>query len=344
MIASELLRLREPRTLSAHDARRIFTTLLAPSVGETERTALLLALSLRAETTDELAAFARELRSRARPFRVPRSDGAIDLCGSGGARRASFNISTVSAFVVAGAGLPVVKHGNRSSRGPCGSSDLLRALGLPVETSLPFARASYSRFHVAFLHAPLYHPATRAVVSARRALGVPTIFNRLGPLSNPAGVSVQLVGVPDRADAPRIASALRRLGVRRGLAISSDEGCDEFSPRRVTRGVRWDLRGTHRVTVLPDRYLDSEERRGAWGALAPPEAADETERILAGGGGARRGAVLLTSGAALWVAGRAPTLAEGVQAAREALDLGRAEDLLEGLRGLARRVPSEGEP
>ena len=286
-----------------------------------------------------MALLAGELRRRARPFRVSRSDRAVDLCGSGGARRPSFNVSTVSALVVAAAGTPVVKHGNRSSRGQCGSSDLLTALGLPIESSVPFARASYARFHIAFLHAPLFHPATRAVVAARRVLGIPTIFNRLGPLSNPAGVSVQVVGVPDLDTATRVAGALRRLGVRRGLAMTSEEGCDEFSPRRRTQAVRWDPRALHRLTVDPRAYLEPDERRGDWGPLPPAEAALETERILAGGGGARRGAVLLTSGAVLWVAGRAPTLGRGVGRAREALDGGGAETLLTNLRRLARRFP-----
>ncbi|HLM91179.1 MAG TPA: anthranilate phosphoribosyltransferase [Thermoplasmata archaeon] len=343
MIATYLERLHAPRPLIVREVRGIFDLLLAPSTSEVERVGLLRALTLRHETPHELALLASEMRRRARPFRVPPSDRAVDLCGSGGARRPSFNVSTVSAFVVAAAGTPVVKHGNRSTRGPCGSSDLLAALGLPIDSSIPFARASYARYRIAFLHAPLFHPATRAVASARRALGIPTIFNRLGPLSNPAGVSVQVVGVPNLSAAGRVATALRRLGVRRGLAMTSEEGCDEFSPQYRTRGVRWDPRGMHRVTVVPSRYLEPDERRGDWGPLPPPAAAEETERILAGGGGARRGAVVLTSGAVLWVAGRTSSLAQGVDRAREALDGGGAESLLADLRRLARRFPAPAE-
>jgi anthranilate phosphoribosyltransferase len=280
------------------------------------------------------------MRRRARPFPVPPGDGAVDLCGSGGARRPSFNVSTVSAFVVAAAGVPVVKHGNRSARGVCGSSDLLLALGLPVDRSEAYARASYRRYRLAFLHAPLFHPAMRAVASARKALGVPTIFNRLGPLSNPAAPRVQVVGVPTIPATRLVASALRRLGVRRGLAMSSREGCDEFSPRQPTEGVRWAGSAVHRVIVRPARHLLREERSGEWGALPPQAASEEAERVLAGGDGARRGSVLLTSGATLWVAGRVPTLSDGVTRAREALDSGRAEELLRQLRSLATQFPA----
>lgn len=339
MIGDQLRRLEEPRPLSPSDAHDLFGVLLAPETTELERVALLLATSTRRETGAELALLAGELRKRARPFPVAPRDGAVDLCGSGGARLPSFNISTVSAFVVAGAGLPVVKHGNRSARGPCGSTDLLLALGLPVDRSVEFARASYRHYHLAFLHAPLFHPATRVVAAARRALGVPTVFNRLGPLSNPAKVRAQVVGVPTVGATARAADALQRLGVERGLAMSSREGCDEFSPRRATDGVRWTRSGARRVTVHPERYLERDERSGAWGALPAPEAAEEAERVLAGGGGARRGSVLLTSGAALWVAGRARTLAEGVGRARDVLDGGEAEKMLARLRRLATQYP-----
>jgi anthranilate phosphoribosyltransferase len=343
VIASELARLLDLRPLSAAEVRRSFDVLLHPTTDDAGRAALLVALTARPRSVEELVRFAFELRRRARPFPVPRSDRAVDLCGSGGAPVPSFNVSTVGALVTAGAGASVVKHGNRSARGPCGSSDLLEALGLPVTQSVAFARATYRRHRIAFLHAPLYHPATRAVATARRLLGVPTVFNRLGPLSNPARVPFQVVGVASADAAGPVAQALARLGVVRGVAMSSEEGCDEFSPRRPTHIVRWD-RGHRTVGRLdPHRLLADDERRGGWGALPPSAAAEETRRLLAGGGGARRGATLLTSGVALWVSGRAPRIADGVALARTALDDGRAERLLEDLEALARRYPDRSE-
>jgi anthranilate phosphoribosyltransferase len=343
MIGPTITRLLDRQPLTTIEVHRTFEALLAADASEAERTAVLVALSARGESIEELAAFALEMRRRARPFPLARGDRPIDLCGSGGAPRPSYNVSTVSAFVVAAAGASVVKHGNRSARGLCGSSDLLEALGLPVTTSLEFPRTTYRKFRLAFLHAPLFHPATRAVASARKALGIPTLFNRLGPLSNPARVPFQVVGVPNVSTAERTAAVLPRLGVRRGLAMTSTEGCDEFSPRARTTAIVWTEKGARRLSLRPERFLPAEDRKGDWSSLSPAGAAAEAERILAGGGGARRGSVLLTSGAALWIAGRAPTFAAGVDAARAALDDGRAERLLSVLRALARNYPASKE-
>jgi anthranilate phosphoribosyltransferase len=343
MIGPTITRLLDDRPLTSAEVHRTFETLLAPHATDAERTAVLVGLSAHGETIEELAAFALEMRRRARPFPLASGDRPVDLCGSGGAPRPSFNVSTVSAFVVAAAGASVVKHGNRSARGLCGSSDLLEALGLPVTNSLEFPRATYRTFRLAFLHAPLFHPATRAVAAARKILGVPTLFNRLGPLSNPARVPFQVVGVPNVATAERAAAVLPRLGVRRGLAMTSTEGCDEFSPRARTTAIAWKDGTARRFSLRPERFLPVEDRKGDWSSLPPPKAAAEAERILAGGSGARRGSVLLTSGAALWVSGRAPSFRAGVEEAREALDDGRAEHLLSELRALAREDPASRE-
>ncbi len=336
MIADELRRLLEAEPLGPREARRVFSELVAPSTEESDRAALLVALSAHRRVPSELLAFAREMRRRARSFPVPRSDAAIDLCGSGGAPTPSFNVSTVAALVASAAGARVVKHGNRSRR-VCGSSDLLEALGLPIATSVAFARASYRRYGIAFLHAPLYHRSTAAVAPARQRLGIPTIFNRLGPLTNPARPRFQVSGAADRASAEETAILLRALGVRRGLTMASDDGCDEFSPKAPTRTVAWSGDRERRGSIRPELYLPGEDRRGPWGALPPGPAAEETERLLAGGGGARRGSVLLTAGSALVVTGLAPDLRSGVAGATESLDRGTAERLLNDLRDLGAR-------
>jgi anthranilate phosphoribosyltransferase len=343
MNVAVLERLLDARALGTKEIQTTFDALTAPAADDTERAALLVALSARGAREGELIAFAREMRHRAIPFPIPAGDGAVDLCGSGGATRPSFNVSTVSALVVRAAGLPVAKHGNRSRR-ICGSSDLLDALGLPVLRSIPFARASYRKHGIAFLHAPLFHPSTRAVAPVRRTLGIPTVFNRLGPLSNPARVRCQVTGVARPEDTAATARILRALGVRRGAVMSSEDGCDEFSPSAVTFAIVWSPSRLRRTRVVPRDLLPADDRRGSWGALRPAAAAEETERILAGGGGARRGAVLLTSGAALWVSGQVPNFAAGVERAREALDDGAAETLLERLRELARAYPNPPEP
>jgi len=343
VIREVLAPLLSPTPLSRSAIRRTVDRLLAEDASEAERSAILVALASRRDSATELTGFANELRRRAVPFPVPRADGAVDLCGSGGARRPSFNISTVSAFVVAAAGVPVVKHGNASARGPCGSSDLLRALGLPIDGEPAFARECYRKHRLAFLHAPLFHPTTRAVGPARRFLGIPTLFNRLGPLSNPAHVPYQIVGVPNPPIARTMADALAQLGTRGALTMTSTEGCDEFSPRADTLAFQWTGRRVVRRVFRPEEHLPREDRRGPWGALPPSVAAEEAARLLAGGGGARRGSVLLTSGAAIWIAGRAGSFPEGIDIAREALDSGRAEELLEGLRSIGHRFAATAE-
>lgn len=338
MIPELLGRLLDRRALERRDVLRTFDALTATASDDLDKATVLVALSGRRTTPAELVAFAREMRRRAIPFPIPSRDRAVDLCGSGGAMRPSFNVSTVSAFVVRAAGVRVAKHGNRSRR-VCGSSDLLEALGLPVTTSIPFARASYRRHGLAFLHAPLFHPSTRGVAGARRRLGIPTIFNRLGPLSNPARVRCQVSGVSDVALLGPTAAVLHALGVERGAVMSSADGCDEFSPTAPTTALVWTRSPPRRLRIAPTRLLPREDRAGAWGPLSPAAAAEETERILAGGGGARRGSVLLTSACVLWVSGNARDLDEGVARAREALDSGAAEQLLDDLRTLAARFP-----
>jgi anthranilate phosphoribosyltransferase len=334
-----LEQLLSQRDLSPRQVREVVARLVDPGTDDLSRAALLVALRAKGETPSEVQAFARELRRRSNTFPGPRGDGAVDLCGSGGARKPTFNVGTVSAFVVRAAGVPVAKHGNRSARGSvkgyAGSSDLLEALGLPVTTSTDFARESYRRFELAFLHAPLYHTATSAVMPVRRGLGVPTIFNQLGPLTNPANVPFQVVGCPEPAVAERVARILPNLGVRAGMAVAGNDGTDEFSPNGTSTCVMWARgRQSHRIVDASD-LLEPDDRRGAWGPLPAPAAAEEAVRLLAGGGGARRGSVLLTSGAALWVSGRAPDLPTGLQRAQLALDSGKAEALLRAMQDLA---------
>ncbi len=330
-------RLLDPERLARAEVRATFEALVEPASTDAERAALLVAVEGRPRSAPELAAFASELLRRARPFPVPARDRAIDLCGSGGAPRPSFNVSSVSAFVVAAAGVPVVKHGNRSSRGVSGSSDLLTALGLPVTTSLEFARESYRRYRLAFLHAPLYHPAVAVVAPARRLLGIPTLFNRLGPISNPAHVKLHVTGARSPAEAELFAGALARLGVARGLTMSSRDGTDEFSPRAVTVAYVWGPGRQVRRIVRPGSLLAPSERRGPWGPLPPDEGARTAREVLAGASGALRGSVLVTSGAALWIAGRSSSLSDGVEAARATLDSGSPARLLDTLVRLGER-------
>jgi anthranilate phosphoribosyltransferase len=339
-----LTHLLERKVLSSAAIRSMMDDLVDPNLPDSYKAALLTALAAKGETSSELVGFARELRRRAVPFDPPGRSRALDLCGSGGAPHPSFNVSTVSAFVVAASGQPVIKAGNRSARGHTGSSDLLEAMGLPIVHSRRYSRESFRAFSLAFLHAPLYHTATQAVTGVRKALGVPTVFNRLGPLSNPARVRRQVVGCGSLAAARGIAMALRALGVHTGLSITAFDGADEFSPRAFTKGFYWNDSAPRSMKIRPSDFLLPEDRRGDWGPLAPDLAEAETRRLLAGAPGARRGAVLLTSGAALWIGGKFPDLESGIERSQAALDSGAAERLLDGMIELARSRdwPAEG--
>lgn len=327
--------------LTRREVDRLVGVLVDADRSDVERAALLVALRAKGETPREIAAFARALRARSTPFPGPRAAGAVDLCGSGGAPQPSFNAGTVGAFVVRAAGVPVAKHGNRSARGAvggwAGSSDLLEALGLPFLSSREYAAECFAREGITFLHAPLYHPATAAVALVRRSLGIPTVFNWIGPLTNPAAVRYQLVGCPGPEVAQALARVLPLLGVVRGATVASTDGTDELSPNHFSQLTFFTRERSTTRRVDPASLLEPDDRRGPWSPLPAPQAAIETERILAGGGGARRGSVLLTSGAAIWVRGAAPTLSDGVMRAAQALDSGEAEALLGRLRDLAGR-------
>jgi anthranilate phosphoribosyltransferase len=330
-----LLRLQQGRDLSGREAYQLAEGLTSGAFPEALAGALLSTLAGKGETPEEILAFAMFLRRHARRFPRDGARPAVDLCGTGGSAHPTYNVSTVSAFVVASGGLPVIKHGNASARGPCGSSDLLEALGLPVKATPAYAEETFRRERIAFLHAPLYHPATASVAGVRRALGVRTVFNLLGPLTNPASVEVQVTGCFDLGYARTASELLLRLGVSHSLTFTGQAGADEFVPGGRTLGFssRAGRRASHRFQGTT--YLTRAERKGRLDPMPPAAAAQEAERLLNGAPGARRGSVLLTSGAAFWVAGWDRTLKEGVERARELLEEGRALAKLRALQQLA---------
>jgi anthranilate phosphoribosyltransferase len=260
----------------------------------------------------------------------------VDTCGTGGGRVGTLNLSTAAAFVVAGAGVPVAKHGNRSYTSRSGSADVLEALGidigLPPESAAGVLRAA----GLVFLFAPTYHPAMRHVGPVRRELGVPTIMNLLGPLVNPAGVARQVIGVSDAARGPLVAEALRFLGARHALVLHADVGMDEVSPSGET--TVWEVRdgAVSRWRLDPAQHgLHCEDLDGLAGG-EPEDNARRIEALLVGDGGpAVRCAVLLNAAAALYVSGLAAGFAEAVERAEAALREGAAYAALQRLRRAA---------
>ena len=293
--------------------------------------AILVALRAKGETGPEVAAAARAMRSRA--IRVTAPAGSVDTCGTGGDGAATVNISTAAALVAAAAGVPVAKHGNRSVSSRCGSADVLEALGLRLDLPPSAMATLLDEVGVAFLFAQQLHPAMAAVVPVRRALGVRTIFNLLGPLTNPAGVSRQVLGVWGSEVQPLVAHALAELGAEHALVVHSDDGLDELSVAAPTAVIevrdgaiagRWSVDPAE----LGIRATDPASLRGG-------DVADNARRLRAivdgGESSAAAEAVALNAAAALVVAGRARDLKAGLATARAVLESGAAGRTLDAL-------------
>jgi anthranilate phosphoribosyltransferase len=304
--------------------------ILTGACGDVETAALLTALHAKGETADELAAGAAVLREYCVPLTAGRDD-VLDTCGTGGDGCRTFNISTATALVVAGAGVPVVKHGNRAVSSRSGSADVLAALGVRVEWDAASARRCLERTGMAFCLAPLFHPHMRHVVAVRQRLGVPTLFNCLGPLANPAGASYQLLGVGRAEWLDRMAAALARLGTRRALLVFGLDGLDEVSLSGPTQ-VREVTAGTtvaHEWT--PDDFGLAPCRLDELRVEGSKESAAVIRAVLDGADGAARRIVLANAAAALLAAEKTTSLREGVARAAESIDDGSAARVLNDL-------------
>ncbi|MGO9900484.1 MAG: anthranilate phosphoribosyltransferase [Solirubrobacteraceae bacterium] len=324
------------RDLSLEDAAGVLSLIMAGEASEVQIAAFLIALRTKGETVEELAGMARTMRAMA--TRVPvDGEGLLDTAGTGGGRR-TFNVSTTAALIAAGAGCAVAKHGNRSATGLSGSADVLEALGARIDLDPASVARCIEEVGFGFMFAPAHHPATRYVVPVRRALAVRTIFNFLGPLTNPAGAASQLIGVSDCAYLGTMAGALALLGARHALLVCSDDGLDELSisaPTRVVEVRDGDLRD-YRVT--PEEVSLPRHPPEAIPGGDPAANAAITRAILAGEDGAARDMAVLNAGAAIFAASRAESLAAGVRCAQEAIGSGAAMAKLEAFVARTREL------
>ncbi len=319
--------------LSTDTAEAFMAAVLDGEVTPAQLGGMLVGMHARGETPGELAGFVRAMRSRAHAVIAPA--GTVDTCGTGGDVRGSFNISTASALVVAAAGVPVAKAGNRAVSSQAGSSDVMKALGLRVEQSAEEAEASLRRDGFAYLHAPSFHPGMRHAGPVRMELGVRTAFNMIGPLANPAQPRRQLVGVPDEAAAESVAAALLELGTERAFVVHG-ERFDELP--LDGSGVIFDVSadGIERRTVsAADAGLEAVETDAFKGGDGEANAARIVAILSGAETGAPRDVVALNAGAALVVAGRADDLSAGVELALETIASGAAREQLEHLRASA---------
>jgi anthranilate phosphoribosyltransferase len=325
------------RDLSIDEAAAVLSEIMSGNASEIQIAAFLIALRTKGETVEELAGLARAMRSFAARVEVS-SDDLLDTAGTGGGRR-TFNVSTTAALIAAGAGCTVAKHGNRSATGLSGSADLLEALGARIDLDPASVARCIGEVGFGFMFAPAHHQATRYVVPVRRELAVRTIFNFLGPLTNPAGATRQLIGISDPRYLDTMAGALAMLGTKHALLVSSEDGLDELSisaPTRVVEVIGEDLR---RYEVTPEEVSLRRSAPETVPGGDPRQNADIARRIFDGEPGVARDLAVLNAGAAIYAGGGASSLPDGVRAAEEAIDSGAAaravERFLERTRELA---------
>ncbi len=338
---ASLERLLAGRDLTREQAGELMTLMIGGETPPATTAALLTALRMKGETTDELAGLAAAMREAAVAV-PPLPAGAVDTCGTGGDGSGTFNISTAAALVVAGCGVPVAKHGNRSVSSRSGSADVLAALGVAPDRAPDLAARDVAEVGIGFFFAPLCHPAMRHVMPVRRELGVRTVFNLLGPLTNPGRVRRQVVGVYDPRRLEQLAAVLGALGAERALVVHGEGGLDEFSLCGRSRVAEWRDGGVRTWETTPEEVGLSrcrpEDLRGGDAA----ENAQIIARVLDGRPGPARDAVLLNAGAALLAAGRVDDLASGVALAGRAVDEGAAREVLERWRRAAPQAADGG--
>jgi len=312
--------------LAPDEASRVLAEIVEGNASEAQAAAFLIALRTKGETVGEIAGLAAVLRERS--VKVDAGGDLVDTAGTGGGRP-TFNVSTTAAFVAAGAGCRVAKHGNRSATSQCGSADVLEALGGRIDLAPEAVADCIGEIGFGFMFAPLHHPAFKHIVPVRKELGVRTIFNFLGPLTNPAGALRQVIGVSDPAKIETMAAALGELGAERALVVSSADGLDEFSVSGATRVVELRDGRLESYDVTPDQVDIELSADGAVGAGTPDQNAQVLRDVLSGKAGTERSLAVLNAGAAIYVAGRADSLADGVRAAERSIDDGAAGNVLE---------------
>lgn len=341
------------QSLSRDEARKVMSEVLTGQCTDAQIAALLVALHMKGETVEEIVGFAEAIRSAAAPLAVvgnstidvsgTERDALVDTCGTGGDASGTFNISTATALVAAGAGVRVAKHGNRSVTSKCGSADVMEALG--VNITLPPARVAdcLKEVGIAFLFAPAMHSAMKYVQPARRELRLRTVFNLLGPLTNPAHASAQVVGVYSDDLVEKLAEALSMLGLRRALVVHGSDGLDEISISGPTRVAEVRDAQVRTYQVAPEEFGLERAPIEALSGGDAAENADILREVLAGKKSARRDVVLLNAAAALVAAGRTNHLADAMPLAANSIDSGAAVAKLQALAAFTQRnsTPSE---
>ncbi|HZE87404.1 MAG TPA: anthranilate phosphoribosyltransferase [Methylomirabilota bacterium] len=318
----------ERQNLTTDDTKHFLAAVMKGEVLSTQIAAFLVALRMKGETSDEIIGFIQAMRSQM--IRVDLSD-AIDVCGTGGDGSNSINVSTAVAFVVAGCGVKVAKHGNRAASSKSGAADVLEALGVNISLTAEQARAVCDKVGMVFLFAPLFHPATKHIAIVRKELKIRTIFNFLGPFLSPASVSRQLIGVPGFVVAEKLVEVAKRLHYEKLILASSQDGLDEISVFAKTDIFTIENNTIKQTTIDPKKFgFDYSSKKEIIGGSAK-ENAESLKAILHGEKGARRDIVIINSAVALLVAGTVKTIEEGITMAEHTVDSGLAKKILQNL-------------
>ncbi len=327
MIKEAIISLIEKKDLSFEQAKKVMDEIMSGKATEVQMSAYLTALALKGETIDEITGSAAGMRQHC--IKLLHDMEVLEIVGTGGDRSDSFNISTTASFVISAGGVPVAKHGNRAASSRCGAADCLEALG--VNITIPPEKSSelLQKINMCFLFAQNYHIAMKYVAPVRRELGFRTVFNILGPLSNPAGATMEVMGVYDEALVEPLARVMKNLGVKSGMVVYGQDCLDEISMSAPTTVCEIKNGAFCTYTITPEQFgfqmCQKEELKGG----SPAENAMITKKILNGQKGAKRNAVVLNAGAGLYVAGKTQTLKEGIRLAEELIDSGKAKAQME---------------
>lgn len=329
MTSEQLLQLLvAKKNTQKKDMQHFMSALMDGTVPEALAAGVITALRMKGETAEEVAGCVEALRTHMHVVSAPK---AIDIVGTGGDGVGTFNISTTSAFVLAGAGVPVAKHGNRAASSKSGSADVLEALGVNIALTPEQASAIYKKVGIVFLFAPLFHPALKHVVALRKALRIRTVFNILGPFANPAQTKIQIIGVPSKEHLSLLPAVAQKLGYTRALIVHSEDGMDEVSTRAKTQAILVEPKRLTKHSIDPQKLGF---KKPPLSALLGKDAAHNAEivkKILCGERGPARDIVVLNTAVALFVVGKVKSIGAGIHTAERSIDSGKAHEALQQL-------------
>jgi len=334
MIREAIALLVSGHSLSADQAAQVMAEIMSGEVTPAQFGAFVTALRLKGETADEIAGLAKTMRSKA--VRVVSKEPVVDTCGTGGDNSSTFNISTAAAFVAAGAGVRIAKHGNRAMSSQCGSADVLEALGVRIDLNAEQVQRCLEEVGIGFIFAPVFHPAMKYAGAPRREIGIRTVFNILGPLTNPAGARAQVLGVAEESLTEKLAQVLQSLGCQHALVVHGEDGLDEITVTGKTRVYELKDNRITTYSISPEDFGLSRATPDSLKGGTVDENAVLLRGILTGAPGPQRDVVLLNTAAALVAGGRAQELQHGVKLAGEAIDNGSALAKMEELIKLSR--------